>query len=307
MKLFILIVLFMLSFNAFAGTCSSLSRPAYSTQQILTSADLNADFDQLVTGHNSFDLGCSADESLETDSLNTGSASGFDVMFNSLKEGCELEAGTSTLLINACRIAVDGNLIKTSTALEVTWTDISTGSETASTDYYVYIVSGSTLNAEISTSTPNSLGFNGTSRIIGKFFNNATGLIATYSLNEWHIDSFKNEGQLNIPIVSTSTQMNWSHCPVAVTAAGVLYSNTGVDCVNDVTVVSTGIRTISFKSNTFKNVPICNGSAIGDGITFSITSTSLDYESIGTNTRTSSTGAVVDSEFYMNCFGVGYP
>lgn len=305
MKLITLVLLFTMSFNSFSGTCTSISRTAYSTQEILTSAALNADFDQLVTGHNVFDLGCSTAETLEADALNQNSTVGFDVMLNTLKEGCDLTVSTTTALLSTCRIAVDGNLIKSSTTLEVTWSDIDTGSEATNTNYYWYAKSGASLDVEISTSTPNALGFNGTSRIIGQFYNDSTGNIATYSVYPWHIDNFKGEKQANIPINAASAKQNWIQCPFILTPGGDLRSM-GTGCVESVTATVAGERRVDFKSATFKDFPICTGLAGGGGHYISISATDSSYEYITFNIKTDA-GATSDQEVYMNCVGVGYP
>ena len=67
--IFSLSFLFIFS-NSYAATCTTTSRTNYSSNQVLTSTALNADFNQLVTKANSFDLGCGTDGTLEFSSLN---------------------------------------------------------------------------------------------------------------------------------------------------------------------------------------------------------------------------------------------
>jgi hypothetical protein len=63
------ILLFLISLNLYAATCTTTTRTNYTSSQVLSSSALNADFNQLVTKANAFDGGCVTDQTLELSAL----------------------------------------------------------------------------------------------------------------------------------------------------------------------------------------------------------------------------------------------
>lgn len=182
------ILLFFALINiAKAGTCTSTTRSNYSSNQVLTSSALNADFNQLVTKLNAFDGGCVTDGTLEQTALN---ASDFSPLFYGIHRGCALSySDSNTISIDRCIASVNGSLLKTATATTVTWNCSGCSAEVASTSYYVYIKtgsSGSTLTPLISTTAPNGDGYdNSGNKVLGSFYNNGSSNIDQYRIYQW--------------------------------------------------------------------------------------------------------------------------
>ena len=174
-----------------AGTCTSTTRSNYSSNQVLTSSALNADFNQLVTKLNAFDGGCITDGTLEQTALN---ASDFSALYYGIQQGCALSySDTNTISIDRCIASVNGALLKTATATTVTWGCSSCSAEVASTSYYVYIKTGSTgstLTPLISTTAPNGDGYdNSGNKVLGSFYNNGSSNIDSNRIYQWRTGS----------------------------------------------------------------------------------------------------------------------
>lgn len=191
MKICLLLLFFTIS-TAFAGTCSNTTRTNYSANTVLTSSALNADFNQLVTKANAFDGGCVTDGTLEFAALN---ATDFSSIVNGIQSGCKVSfSNSNTLSIGKCIATVNGFSIKTTSANTVTWGCSGCSSEVASTQYYLYIKTGSTgttLNLLISTTAPNEDGYDSSNnKILAKFYENSASDIDTLSIDQWRVNEF---------------------------------------------------------------------------------------------------------------------
>lgn len=193
MKIFLLFFSLFFLTDLYAGTCTGISRSNYSANSVLTSSALNLDFNTVYNfvGTGAFDGGCIQDGTVEFAAL----GSDFSTITNGIHQGCKVSySDTNTISIGKCVAAVNGFSIRTTVANTVTWACSGCSSEAASTVYYVYIKSGSsgtTLNLLISTTAPGEDGYNATSdKAIGRFYNNASSDIDTYSIDQWAINRF---------------------------------------------------------------------------------------------------------------------
>ena len=192
MKTFIFSLLALLiSFNIFAGTCSSISYTSSTANSTLTSTKYNTDNTTIYNFVNAYDAGCVTSGTLEKDALNTSTATGFAVPLNGIVDGCKVTQLTAaTLQISNCIASVNNNWVKTTTPTNVAWTDLDTGSEAASTFYYVYMDSTSdttTLTPVISATVPGSDGLNGSDRALARFYNDSGSDIVS-SVTQWHVN-----------------------------------------------------------------------------------------------------------------------
>lgn len=250
----LLLLLIFISFELFAGTCSSISRTDYGTRDILTSTSLNTQLNAAYSSINTADGGCIVDGTLEKGSLNT---TDFDVVLNSNRTGCQLEyVSGATLSVGYCYIAVNGNYVSTTSTTNLDFTNLDTGSETASTDYYVYVKdgsTGSTLTPEISLTAPNGNGYNvDGDRVIGSFRNNNDSNIATYSIYQW-IDGNHNARQ-----VTESAFISTVYNSVTYQYGGMINEKS---CT-----VSGSDFSCTFEQNYWLDTPICQISADNGGI-----------------------------------------
>lgn len=176
--------------SAHGGTCSSISRTNASANSVLTSSKYNSDLNTVYTAANDLDAGCLTDGTLELGALNT---SDFDVLLNSMQVGCKVsKSDAATLSVGKCRLAVDGTLVKTSSATTVTWGCTSCASESTGTEYYLYATTSSTassLDLLISTTAPDEDGYSSTSRALGKFYNDASGDIDA-CIYQWRVNGW---------------------------------------------------------------------------------------------------------------------
>lgn len=196
-------ILFFVASVAHAGTCTTTTRSNYNVNQILTSSALNADFNQLVTKANAFDGGCVTDGTLESGSLNS---TDFAVPLNGITQGCGLTYNdANTITIDRCIASVNGAFVRKTSTTSVTWGCSGCSSEAASTTYYVYIKtgsSGSTINALISTSAPNSDGYDSSgNKVLGSFYNNASSAIDQFRIKNWVKGQYLNRS----PVISYGT------------------------------------------------------------------------------------------------------
>lgn len=190
MKNIFLLIALVLASSAYGATCTSTTRNNYVTNQVLTSTALNADFNQLVTKANDFDGGCVTDGTLESTALNS---SQFAPLLKGVKEGCfASRSDANTISVDKCLIAVNGTLLDKTTATTVTWGCSGCSSEANSTTYYVYATATSPLTLQILTTAPDAYGYSGTSRVVARFYNNASGDIDSQSVGNWVVNGFTN-------------------------------------------------------------------------------------------------------------------
>lgn len=185
MKLFFILIF--LSFETYGGTCTTISRTNNAAGTELTSAKYNLDHNTAYAAINSADGGCLAVGTVEADALNT---TDFAVLLNGMSEGCKVTASDSnTISIGSCRASVNGAFVRTTTATTATWGCTGCSSEVGSTSYYVYIKtgsSGSTLTPLISTTAPNSDGYDGSgNKVLAKFRNDGNSDIETTNIGQW--------------------------------------------------------------------------------------------------------------------------
>jgi len=136
MKTIILLILALFSSISFAGTCTALTRTNYSSFQVLGSAQLNTDFNNILTKINAADGGCITDGTLEFAALN---ATEFSAVSNGIQEGCPLNfIDSNTVAVDKCIATVNGKNIRTTVATNVTWGCSGCSTETAGTVFYVY-------------------------------------------------------------------------------------------------------------------------------------------------------------------------
>ena len=279
MKYLIALIFLCFSMAGFSATCTTTSRTNYSSNQVLTSTALNADFNQLVTKANSFDLGCGTDGTLEFSSLNT---SDFASITNGIHQGCALAySDANTVSVGKCIATVNGYSIKTSVAKTVTWGCSSCSSEVASTWYYVYIKTGSTgtiLNLLISTTAPGVDGYDASSnKAIGRFYNNASSAIEQYSFESWKDNGFAATGGLSkTPGATTSLDIFTVH--FGATISTICSSASGVVCPyvaqigTAATDVKHGVGTGEYNLNLGRTYTtlMCTVSAFGSGSVISL-------------------------------------
>lgn len=174
-----------------AGTCSSISRTNFSANSVLTSTELNSQFNGVYAQVNDLDGGCLTDGTLEFSSLNT---SDFQPILNNVIGGCKVtRASVSSVSISPCSMTINGNTVNktSSTTLSMGCGDCS--AETATTTYYVYVKgdsTGSTLNAFFSTVAPDTLGLNGTAKVLAKVRNDSNSDLYQYGIDQWKINGF---------------------------------------------------------------------------------------------------------------------
>jgi len=184
------ILLFFVVFGAkdvLAGTCTSISRTNNSANAVLTSTKYNLDLNTVYTAVNALDGGCVTDGTLEKAAVNT---TDFSVPLNGIKEGCKVTYNNaSSIDVDKCRIAVNGNWITTTGLTNVAFGCSGCSAETTNTAYYVYAKTGSTLDLLISTTAPDSNGYSGTSKVLGRFYNDPAGDIATDNIEQFVTNS----------------------------------------------------------------------------------------------------------------------
>lgn len=189
--------------SADAGTCSSISRTNYSANQVLTSTQLNSDFNTVYGAANALDGGCVTDGTLEDGSLNT---TDFAALLNGLQQGCKLLYSTSSVAqIDECIASVNGNFIKTTSATNVSMGCGDCSAEVASTDYYVYIKTGSSgtsLTGFFSTTAPGNDGYDGSgNKVVGRIYNDGSQDLQELSVEQWSTSGFRADYDGGVPVV----------------------------------------------------------------------------------------------------------
>ncbi len=191
MKFFLLILAF-LSFSAMAGTCSSDNFTSSSANSVLTSTKYNGDHSTIYNRlAGNLDGGCVSDGTLEEGALNT---SDFEVPLNAIVHGCKVtRTDAATLSIDKCMAAVNGAWVRTIGATSASFGCGGCSAEAASTQYYLYIATGSTgttLTPLISTTAPNNDGYDGSSnRVVASFWNDSSQDIVDH-IRQWKVNGF---------------------------------------------------------------------------------------------------------------------
>lgn len=251
MKYFLPLIFFIFT-SAYGATCTTTTRTNYQTGQVLTSSALNADFNQLVTKVNSLDGGCVADGTLEAGALNS---TDFAAVTNGIHQGCALSyIDANTVSIGKCMVSVNGSFVKTTIATNVTWGCSGCSSEVASTAYYVYAKTGSTgttLNLLLSTSAPESDGYDGSgNKVLGRIFNNASSAIEPLMSN-WKTGSFVEEKD------NFTFSYGTTNATTVCSASPCTYLNQATNKVTSVTLGLSGVYTATF-ARTYNSVK-CSG------------------------------------------------
>lgn len=191
MKIFILLLMVLISKNVYSGDCTSISRTNNSANTVLTSTKYNADHNTAYTAINSADGGCIQDGTLEDGALNS---TDFAVILNTPILGCEVtRSDAATISVAPCKAAVNGTYVNTATSTNVSWGCTSCASEATGTEYYIYLKTGATGteigdDLLISTTAPNDNGYDSSdNRMLGKFFNNSDGDVATTTV-QYHVN-----------------------------------------------------------------------------------------------------------------------
>lgn len=177
--------------NAQAGTCSSISRSSFGANTTLTSAELNSQFSTVYSHTNDLDAGCLTDGTLEASALDSTE---FQPILNNVVGGCLVSrSSVSAISISPCSMTVNGNMVNKNSATVVSMGCGDCSAETASTNYYVYVKgdsTGSTINAFLSTTAPDTLGLNGTAKVLAIIRNDASSNIYEYGIDQWHVNKF---------------------------------------------------------------------------------------------------------------------
>lgn len=191
---FMLIALFANAFlqNAEAATCTSISRSTFGSGTVLTSSELNTQFNTVYNAANALDAGCLTVGTLESDALNTAD---FQPVLNSIQSGCKVSFSSATeVSISKCSASIGDNFLNKTTATVAAFGCTDCSAEAASTAFYVYIKTGSTgttLTPLILTGAPNADGYDGSgNKVIGRFFNDNASNINTYSIDQWAVNKF---------------------------------------------------------------------------------------------------------------------
>lgn len=176
----------------YAGTCTSISRSNYTTNQVLTSSSLNTQLNAVFGAANALDGGCITDNTTEAAALNTTE---FATPLRAIQQGCQLTYSSANVVsISKCYTSVNGAWVSKSTSTTVTQGCTSCASDTASTTMYIYIASGSTgstLTGLILTGAPNADGYDASgNKCVGRIYNNASAAFDQYSIDQWVVDKF---------------------------------------------------------------------------------------------------------------------
>lgn len=239
--------------DAQSATCTSISRTNASALSVLTSTKYNTDLNTAYTALNTFDAGCIDPGSLESDALNTTQ---FAPLLKGLREGCKVEySNASTLAISECLASVNGNFVTTTVNTSVAFGCTGCSAEVASTEYYVYIQTGSsgtTLTPLILTGAPNEDGYDNTgNKVLGRFYNNGLSDIDEFSIYQWKVNDF-NDDYVKTPDSTNGRPVTYS---AEISGSGVVSKEQGDfingNCTNASPIVC------SFNQDTFASDPSC--------------------------------------------------
>lgn len=190
MKILILLTFFVS--KVYAGTCTSISRTNYTANQILTSSSLNTQLNTVYSAANALDGGCVSDGTLEPGSLNT---TDFATLLRGVQIGCKVTYSSANVVsISACYASVNGAFVNKSSATTATMGCTNCSADSASTQYYIYIAtgsSGSTLTPLILTTAPNADGYDASgNKVLARIYNNASSAFDQYSIDQWNVNQF---------------------------------------------------------------------------------------------------------------------
>jgi hypothetical protein len=184
----LILFLSIISIECWANCTSPLSRTNSSPNTVLTNSKYNNDLNTVYSHVNNMSGTCLQDSSISAVKLDTTS---LPPLVFAIKEGCKVSySDSNTLSVGKCIVSVNGNYIKTTSNTTVTWGCSSCSSETSSGTFYVYATSSSPLTFFLSTTAPGEDGYNGTSRVLGRFYNDASGSIDQYSIDQWKVNGF---------------------------------------------------------------------------------------------------------------------
>jgi len=283
--------------NAKAGTCTTISRTNNSANSVLTSSGLNTDFNQLVTQHNAYDGGCITDGTLEDGALNT---TDFNVLLSGMSEGCKVtRSDSNTISIDICRASINGNFLKTTSAVTATWGCTGCSSESGTQDYYIFIKdgsSGSTLTPLILTGAPNADGYDGSNnKVLAKITNNGS-LDILDDVLQWK----KNEVDKLSSFVSNPRRIE--SCFIVNTGTPTATSSACTPWIASIGDTSTGISVPVFTVGTFSAVPEC-WTQIEDTTGSAITQITAQTQSDVTVNTADSTPSAADIDYNLFCYG----
>lgn len=202
------ILLFLLIGSTYAGTCTSISRTNYTSNQVLTSSSLNSQLNTVYGAANALDGGCITDGTLELGSFN---ATDFLTPLRAIQQGCKVSySSANAVSISKCYASVNGAWLSKSTSTTVTMGCTNCASDSASQTMYIYIANGSTgstLTGLILTGAPNEDGYDASgNKVVARFYNNASAAIDQYSIDQWVVNRFVPS---NIAEVSYTPTCTW--------------------------------------------------------------------------------------------------
>jgi len=252
MKYLILLLLFP---NIIYAACSSISRTNATAIRVVTSTKYNSDLNTAYNFVNDLDGGCIDAGTLEAAAL---SSTEFAPLVKGTLNGCAVSySNSNTLSVDACQIAVNGNLLTTSGANTVTWGCSGCSSE-ATGSFYVYVSNSSTFALKILSTAPDGQGYSGNDRAIGAFYNNSSLNIDQNSVYTW--DGSKFLPPLANTLVSPGT---FTMAVAEVGAAGAVASE-NQDFLNG-SCTSAATQVCTFNTGFWNAAPFCfmTGNASG--------------------------------------------
>jgi hypothetical protein len=309
MKNLFAIILLIVAGVASAGTCTTTSRNNYSTNQILTSSALNADFNQLVTKANAFDGGCVTTGTLESDALET---SQFAPVLNGITEGCTVSySSASELSVGACIASVNGNFVRKTTATTVAFGCSGCSAEANSTTYYAYInktSTGSTLNLLISTTAPGVDGYDASgNKVLARFYNNSSGNISQYQIDQWNGKQFENRNNVNRTRLASASDVEIFHAYINCDASSSITSQAGVtvdgaNWASSITNISGGTCSLTYPSTAFGTIFGCQVTSMGSD-SFILISPPISSTAVAIDCVTSAGADCTSFDAFVTCFG----
>ena len=197
LKLFLITFLAVFVSNAaYSATCTSINYSSKSANSVLTSSAYNTDHSTAYNAINNFDGGCLATSSIDDqDSFDTTE---FSVWRDTPIAGCTVTiSDTNTLSVDKCRIMVNGNNLKTTSANTQTWGCSGCDSETASGYFYLYVKNSATFTLHIDNTAPSNDGYDASNnRVLARFWNDASSNIT--SVGKWDGSAFAPDSQVSV-------------------------------------------------------------------------------------------------------------
>jgi hypothetical protein len=283
-NLIILLILIIASTKAFAGTCTSISRTNFSPNSVLTSTELNAQFNSVYGAANALDAGCLTDGTLELAALGT---SEFSVQLNGITQGCKVtKSDAATLAVDKCIATINGNNLKTTASNTVTWGCTGCASESSATTYYLYIKDGSTgttMDLLISTAAPNNDGYDSSSnKVLAKFYNDASSDIHPV-IQQWLGAFFDNNfNKYSARIANNGT-------------ASIVSQGGDHDIIASVNRSAAGTVDITYNTNEFSVIP--SAAPTSEANTFNSFSATQTASGTSVITTSNTTGSNSDQSF----------